>query len=124
MRYEPAPDVYERIKFIVDTVGMKHIDVSRIHCIRSFDVNTNAIARIWSLPKVWRDMLGVEPQYIIEVVSKRFDRLPDDEKTKTLIHELLHIPKKFSGGLVSHNCFGKKINNRTVGEIYKKYFEN
>jgi len=37
-----------------------------------------------------------------------------------LIHELLHIPKKFSGGLVPHTCFGKIIDERRVREIYEK----
>ena len=123
MKHELAPDVFERIKFVIDTLGLEHMPHDKLHCVRSFDVKTNAIARIWALPKVWRDVLDVEPQYIIEVVSKKYDKLPDDEKTKVLIHELMHIPKKFSGGLVPHTCFGKKINDKVVSDIYEKYFE-
>ena len=122
MKHQKAEDVAQRLKFVIQTLGLENVDPDKVHCVRSFDVNTNAIARIWSLPGVWRDVLDVEPQYIIEVVGKRYDKLSDDEKTKVLIHELLHIPKKFSGGLVSHNCFGKRINDRVVSEIYQKYF--
>ena len=39
-----------------------------------------------------------------------------------LIHELLHIPKTFSGALRPHG--GKvKINARTVGQLHKIYKE-
>jgi hypothetical protein len=35
------------------------------------------------------------PTHIIEVNAKKFDKLPEREKIKTLVHELMHIPKTF-----------------------------
>ena len=60
--------------------------------------------------------------YIIEVLSQHFDKLPEEEKEKVIIHELLHIPKTFSGALRPHG--GKvPINARTVGQLHKIYKE-
>jgi predicted metallopeptidase len=39
-----------------------------------------------------------------------------------LIHELLHIPKTFSGALRPHEG-SVKINERTVGELHRIYKE-
>jgi predicted metallopeptidase len=65
--------------------------------------------------------LGVVPHYIIEVISHRFDKLSGEEQEKVLIHELLHIPKTFSGALVPHRCFGKeRVGDRTVETIYRR----
>lgn len=55
--------------------------------------------------------------YLIEVISEKFDRLPESEKTKTIIHELMHIPKTFGGGFIHHNM----VHEGSVRDIYKKY---
>jgi len=91
--------------------------------MRSYGSRSNAFARIWGLSKVWQKVLNVKSHYIIEVLHPRFDKLNKEDQEKTLLHELLHIPKKFSGGLIPHKCFGKKIDRKTVDEIYKKYFK-
>ncbi len=55
-------------------------------------------------------VLKIKPQYIIEVIAERFDRLDPGEQEKTLIHELTHIPKTFSGALVAHRRgFNKRV---------------
>lgn len=51
------------------------------------------VARIHGLGKIWQETLNSPPAYIIiEVISERYDRLTEEEKDKTLTHELLHIP--------------------------------
>lgn len=80
-----------------------------------------AIARIWSLPRPWQMALKISPQYIIEVIAERFDRLSPDDQDRTLIHELMHIPKTFSGALVSHRGRSHRIDRRTVEVLYQKY---
>jgi predicted metallopeptidase len=123
MKFEPAPDITEKIEHIVKTLEMEHIDASRVKCYRSTKSTANALARIWSLPRIWQDALDVRAHYIIEVLAEKFDCLPQEEKEKTLIHELMHIPKHFTGSLVPHNCFGKKIDGRTVRKIHRIYKE-
>jgi predicted metallopeptidase len=121
MKAEVAPDVQDRLEEMLQKLHFHHIDVKRIISMRSKGAKTDAMARIWSLPKIWQQALGVEPHYVIEVVSERFDKIGDEEKERVLIHELLHIPKTFSGALVPHTCFGKKIDEKRVDEIYKNY---
>lgn len=91
--------------------------------MRGYGSKSRAIARIWGLSRIWQKAFKVKSHYIIEVIHPRFDNLNKEEQEKTLLHELLHIPKKFSGGLVPHKCFGKRIDRRTVDKIYEKYFK-
>jgi predicted metallopeptidase len=122
MDVELAPDVEKRVSEIVDVLSYGHINEFRIICMRSHNATAHAYARIWNLPDIWQKALSVGTFYIIEVLSQHFDPLSEEEKEKVLIHELLHIPKTFSGALRPHG--GKvKINNRTVGELYKIYKE-
>jgi predicted metallopeptidase len=124
MRFELAPDIQEKINSMLSILNYEHLDKTRIICMRSYGSKSRAIARIWGLPRVWQKVLCVRPHYIIEVINPRFDKLDEEDQEKTLLHELLHIPKKFSGGLVPHECFGKKIDQKTVEELYKKHFKH
>jgi predicted metallopeptidase len=54
---------------------------------------------------------------VIEVISERYDRLGETEKERTLIHELLHIPKGFSGGFRPHKGY---INKKRVNELHQQ----
>ena len=120
MRFELAWDVKTRIKELVDKLQLKHVDTKRIICIRSYGSKSKANARVWGLPKIWQKALGIKPYYIIEVVHERFDRMSKEQQTKTLIHELLHIPKTFSGGLRPHRYFHHKIDSSIVERLMKK----
>ncbi|PIX50259.1 MAG: hypothetical protein COY38_05610 [Candidatus Aenigmarchaeota archaeon CG_4_10_14_0_8_um_filter_37_24] len=73
------------------------------------------------MPRIWQKALGIKSHYVIEVISEKFDRLDEEDQERTLIHELMHVPKTFSGALVPHNCFGKRIDNRAVEKIYRDY---
>jgi len=121
MKTEPAPDIQEMVEDVVYRLDLGHVKPWRIVCMRSHGSKARAIARIWSLPAIWQQALRVEPHYVIEVLSEHFDKLDQTEKEKTVIHELLHVPKTFSGSLVPHLCFGKRIDRRTVDELYRKY---
>ena len=69
------------------------------------------------MPKIFQFSLSKKPAYEIEVLSKHYDGLKSDEKKKVLIHELLHIPKNFSGSLLPH-----KTRNRHLGSEVNKLF--
>ena len=120
MKYERAPEIKKTIEQLVVELGYTHIDVTRIHCIRSFDAKTRAYARIWGMSKLFFEVAGIKVNYIIEVVAKRFDKLSEREKIKTLIHELMHIPKTFSGALLSHRGPHHAINDREVEKIIRR----
>jgi predicted metallopeptidase len=121
MKTDLAPDIDKRIKSIVRALDLEHVSDKHIICMRSTGAKTRAIARIWGLPRIWQQALYLKAYYIIEVVSEKFDRMDSEEQDKTLIHELMHVPKTFSGALVPHECFGKKIDERSVNVLYKKY---
>lgn len=120
MEYVLAPKIKESITILVAQLDMSHISIAHIHCIRSTQSKTRAIARIWGMPKLFNEVAGIHPQYIIEVISERFDKLSKVEQIKTLIHELMHIPKTFSGSLLPHRGRYHRINETEVKKLLKK----
>ncbi|MEK7091079.1 MAG: putative metallopeptidase [Patescibacteria group bacterium] len=102
MQLSPAPDISRRMSRLVKNLDLPHIRAANLICFRSTGSTGRARARIWSLPKIWQMALSVEAHYCIEVISEKFDNLSLDDQERTLIHELLHIPKNFSGALVPH----------------------
>lgn len=119
MKYVLAPEIKKQIDALVKALNFTHIKVAQIHCIRSLDAKTRAIARIWGMSRLFKEVAGIEPNYIIEVNAKRFDKMSEREKIKTLIHELMHIPKTFSGALLSHRGPHHRINDREVEKILR-----
>lgn len=79
-----------------------------IKAVRSFGSSSKAIARIWGLPRVWQIVLDLKPQYVVEIISEKFDKMSVDQQNRVLIHELAHIPKTFSGALIPHTRNFKK----------------
>lgn len=121
MELEFAPDIQRRIKTILKKLEFPHVNQKRIVCMRSFGSKSRARARIWSFPRIWQKALNQKPHYIIEVLSEKFDKLKYDQQTKVLIHELLHVPKTFSGALLSHRGRGRRIDTKSVELLFKKY---
>lgn len=117
--YERAPDVEERAKKIIEVLHLEHIDQSRIHFFRSKGSKARRVqARIHGLGRIWFGALNISPNYVIEVISEEFDKLGDVEREKVIIHELMHIPRGFSGGFVPHRG---KINRKSVDALHKRY---
>ncbi|OGD09175.1 hypothetical protein A2397_04295 [Candidatus Amesbacteria bacterium RIFOXYB1_FULL_44_23] len=109
MKWQPAPDITTRIQFLVENLGFIKFDTQRIFCFRSWGSSGRATARIWSLPTIWQVALNTKAGYCLEVISEKFDRLSMPEQEKVLIHELLHIPKGFTGGLVPHRTQKRRL---------------
>lgn len=124
MEWVRAPDIHEHITELVDKLEFGHVDPKRIICFRSTGSVARARARIWSMPKVWQLALNIEPHYVIEVISEKFDHLSEDDRKRVLIHELMHIPKTFSGALVPHSGRFHAINHRTVEQLFRDYLKN
>ncbi len=118
IKYFPADDIRQRIEQLIGILDMGHIDMDRITCVRSRGSSSRRIvARCHALPKIMQHALQRDAHYVIEVISERFDRLSDDVQVKTLIHELLHIPKSFGGGFRHHDY----VCSRNVENMYRLY---
>ena len=117
IKYYPAPDVKSQVDRIILDLNLSHITAEKVICCRSRGSKAKrTLARIHALPRVWQTGLGLSTHYLVEVLAERFDELDDEEKAKTLIHELLHIPRSFGGGFKHH---GKDVNQRRVEALYK-----
>jgi predicted metallopeptidase len=118
VEYCPAPDVEEEIRRIIRLLALDHIDPQRVRAIRSRGTRSRRIlARCHALPKALQTGLNLSTHYVIELVSENYNRLPESEKTKTLIHELLHIPYAFGGGFRNHDY----VRSHRVNQLYEKY---
>jgi predicted metallopeptidase len=118
--WEKAPDVKRVIDKVLSVLDLPYINPKQIYCYRTQGSKSRAYARIWSFPKIFQDALQIEPAYVIEVLSRYYDKLSDDEKTKVIIHELLHIPKNFSGALLAHKTRSRNL-GRSADALYKEY---
>lgn len=121
MDVELAPDIQKIVKRVLPHLPFHYIDKKRIVCMRSRNATSRARARIWSFPKIWQLALNTPAHYVIEVLSQHFDNMSDDDKTRVIIHELMHIPKNFSGALVPHRGIHKRIDSRTVERLFQSY---
>ena len=117
IRYELAPDLQKTINEIA-LLLFPHIKTDSVVCIRSFGSSSRGtIARCHSLGKAMQLALGRKGFYVIEVISKRFDKMSHEDKIKVLIHELMHIPKTFGGGFKHHDY----VNEKNIEIEYQKY---
>lgn len=120
LEWGDAKDVKKEINKIVRALQFSHVKTSRVYCYRTEGSKARAYARTWMMPKIFQHALDVEPAYVIEVLSKYYDKLSADEKSKVLIHELLHIPKNFSGALLSHRGRSRHIGH-DANALFKEY---
>ncbi|MFH1151682.1 MAG: putative metallopeptidase [Nanoarchaeota archaeon] len=117
MRYEIAPDL-QKVAEEISRLLFPHIVIERVRCFRSFGTSSRGtIARCHALGKVMQKAMGVKAFYALEFLSERFDKLREEDKVKTIIHELMHIPKTFGGGFKHHNV----VTEKNVNLMYKTY---
>ncbi|MBI2543589.1 MAG: metallopeptidase [Candidatus Aenigmarchaeota archaeon] len=117
IKYYKDPNMESKVKEISDRLDINH-DSSRVICIRSTGSKSRRVlARCHTISRAIQTGLGLKAHYVIEVISENFDKLSDEDKIKTLIHELMHIPKAFGGGFKGHS----HVNKRTVENMYQKY---
>ncbi len=117
LKYMEALDVKMLADEITDCLDLFHVVPQFVYCYRSKGSKSKrTIARIHGLGKLWQEALSRPPSYVIEVISERYDKLGEADKEKTLIHELLHIPKGFSGGFRSHKGY---VDRRRVERLHQ-----
>lgn len=120
MEWVEAPEVKEDLVRILKTIDLPYIDITKISCYRTYGSTSRSYARIWSFPKIFQHALKLEPHYVVEVLAKYYDKLDYDEQIKVLIHELLHIPKNFSGALLPHKTKSRHL-GRTAAVLFKEF---
>lgn len=123
MQWQEAPEIKREIRKLLSVLGLPHVKASRVFCFRSHGSKSRSYARIWSMPKIFQRALGIEPAYVIEVLAKHFDKLDSDGQKKVLIHELLHVPKNFSGSLLPHRGRGRHL-GKEVKRLFEQYQRN
>jgi len=120
LEWEDAKDVRKDIAEILKVLKFPHIKSSRIFCFRTQGSKSRSYARIWAMPKIFQRALSIESAYVIEVLSKHYDKLDEDNRKKVLIHELLHIPKNFSGALLPHRSRSRHLGS-LANKLFKEY---
>ena len=63
--------------------------------------------------------MGVEAFYTLEFITERYEKFSEEEKIKTIIHELMHIPQTFGGGFRQHD----HVCEKNVNQCYRSYKE-
>ena len=120
MEWNEAKDVKRDLAEIVKTLKLSHINIERVFCYRTNGSTSRSYARIWAMPKIFQTALRIEPAYIVEVLSKYYDKKDEDARKSILIHELLHIPKNFSGALLSHRGRGRHL-HKEADRLFREY---
>jgi predicted metallopeptidase len=117
--YSEAQDVKDLANEIAESLGMFHVVPQFVFCVRSIGSSSRrTVARIHGLGKVWQETLNLPPYYVIEVISEKYDRMTEKDREKTIIHELLHIPKAFAGGFRPHKGY---IDDQTVEDLHRTF---
>ncbi|HEY4485193.1 MAG TPA: putative metallopeptidase [Nitrospiria bacterium] len=118
MDYRTAPEIDEELLRIIRVLELDHIDPVRVRAVRSRGSRSRrTLARCHGLPRAFQTGLNLSAHYVIELVSENYDRLSEAEQIKTLIHELLHIPRAFGGGFRNHDY----VRERRVNHFYDRY---
>ncbi len=117
MRYEFAEDLQKEAEEI-SRILFPHVDLINIKCFRSYGTSSRrTIARCHALGKLMQRALSRKAFYALEFLSERFDKMSEEEKTKVIIHELMHIPICFGGGFKHHDF----VTERNVKKYYQEY---
>jgi len=119
IKYFQAPDVQELARELVEELCWRHILLENVAFIRSKGSSARrTIARCHAMGKAMQVGMGRKKGfYLVEVISEKFDKLSKEDQIKTIIHELMHIPKSFGGGFIHHNI----VHEEAVDRVYESY---
>lgn len=119
MKYETDFETMEIAKDVVTKLNLTHVNIEKLICVRSHGSKSRrTVARIHGLPKIMQLAMNTKAFYVIEMISENFDKLSSEDKIKTIIHEIMHVPKSFGGGFRSHRPY---VTSKTVEKAYKTY---
>ena len=119
MKYEADYEITNITKDIITKLNLNHIKNDNIFCVRSHGSKSRrTVARIHGLSRIMQKVMNIKAVYVIEIISENFDKLSHEEKIKTIIHEIMHIPHNFGGGFRGHRNF---VNKKSVDKAYEIY---
>lgn len=119
--YHQDIELQKKASLIAERLGFDWIDMTRVVCVRSFGSRSKRIlARCHAMSRIMQVALGLDAHYVIETISENFEKLSSEEKTKTIIHELMHIPSTMGGGFRHHRTH---VNKRNVEKMYQKLID-
>jgi len=119
IEYFEAADVKRLADEIADSLDLFHVVKQFVFCVRSRgSASKRTIARIHGFGRIWQETLNLPPSYVIEVISERYDTLTLEDREKTIIHELLHIPQGFTGGFRPHKGY---IDHEIVENLHRTF---
>ncbi len=119
IEYMTAPDVKRLANELVSSLDFFHVVPQFVFCVRSKgSASKRTIARIHGFGRVWQETLNLPPSYVIEVISERYDKMTEEDKEKTIIHELLHVPRGFTGGFRPHKGY---ITHEIVENLHRTF---
>ena len=117
MKYQFAPDLQE-IAEEISRLLFPHIKIENVKCLRSQGTSSRrTIARCHALGKLMQKAMNTNAFYALEFLTERFDKLSQEDQLKTIIHELMHIPKTFGGGFQNHN----RVTDKNVNMMFQTY---
>ncbi|MEM0494036.1 MAG: putative metallopeptidase [Thermofilum sp.] len=120
VRYSRRLDLEELVYELVDSLGLSWVRKESVRVVESRGSKSRAYARIFGLPKAFQTAYSLPPLYVIEVIGENFSRLSGEEQVMVLIHELMHLPKRFGGGLRPH---GPLTSDEKISELYRIFLE-
>ena len=98
VEYKEADDIRQRALFLASKHGLNWLDFDRIHFYRYY-CKTNTMAKCSGFSKVLQlPKQHIGPYYVLTFNEYHFNSTKTQQEIdNTIIHELLHIPKTFSG---------------------------
>ena len=119
MKYETDFETMGIARDVITKLNLTHVKTDKLICIKSHGSKSRrTVARIHGLPKIMQVAMNTKAFYVIEMISENFDKLSSEDKIKTIIHEIMHIPKSFGGGFRQHRPY---VTSKTVEKAYKTY---
>ncbi len=107
-------DVKRVCEEIARFCNLGYIDFSMVEFVASSSTSARAYARIFGLPRQIQVAHNLPPLYTIEFICANLTGLSPEGICRVLIHELLHIPYKLSGGLRQHGRIVNDYNARVL----------
>jgi len=97
VEYIEASEIKERALELASRFELKHINFEKVHFFR-YTSDTRTIAKVGGFSKIMQLVYPhINPFYVIVFNDRNFQRISKREQDETILHELLHIPKTFSG---------------------------